>query len=126
VSGQVISLKPTKQATGQALGRLAASVAREALLAGPAGADPEGLALVGLLDAAGLLERPEFTGWCLELECDPVDGTLLYADIAVDRLAAVAVGDSPFQLDPTARRLLSAAVVLVDLAAELYELDPPA
>jgi hypothetical protein len=81
--------------------------------------------MIGLLDAAGLLACPAFADWCVELALD-VDHTLLYADLLLDRLAYMSAGDSPVQLDPTARRLLATAVTLVDLGAEIRELEPAA
>lgn len=109
-----------------AAGDLAASVLRDLLLDGPAGIDPVDLALVGLLDAAGLLGDPVFVEACVDVVGDPVDGTPLYADVDLDRLLAASLGDTPLRLTPAGHQLLSTAVGLVDLAAGLRTLTPAA
>jgi hypothetical protein len=96
-----------------AAGRLAPQALRAALLDGPAGADPAGEALVGLLEAAGLLESPEFAEWCVYFD----DG---YAEIDLAELACWWV--APVELTEVQRQTVQAALSLVDLAAELREL----
>ena len=113
MSGRVIVLRPRQ---------LAPSVLREALAAGPSGADPAGLALIGLLDVAGLLDDQAFVEACVTLDVD--DGDLLYADLDLQQLLAVSVGEDPLPLSPLAHQLLSAGLGLVDLAACLRGLDP--
>jgi hypothetical protein len=97
-----------------AVGRLAPEALRAALLDGPAGADPAGEALVGLLEAAGLLESPEFAGWCVYFDDDG------YAEIDLAELACWWM--APVELTEVQRRMVQAALSLVDLAAELREL----
>jgi hypothetical protein len=109
-----------------AAGDLAVSVLRDLLLEGPAGIDPVGLALVGLLDAAGLLADPAFVEACVDVVGDPVDGTPLYAEVDLDRLLAASLGDTPLRLAPAGHQLLSTAVGLVDLARGLRTLAPAA
>ena len=112
MTGRVIVLRPRQ---------LAPSVLREALAAGPSGADPAGLALIGLLDVAGLLDDQAFVEACVTLD---VDGDLLYADLDLQQLLAVSVGEDPLPLAPLAHQLLSAGLGLVDLASCLRGLDP--
>ena len=112
MTGRVIVLRPRQ---------LAPSVLREALAAGRSGADPAGLALIGLLDVAGLLDDQAFVEACVTLD---VDGDLLYADLDLQQLLAVSVGEDPLPLAPLAHQLLSAGLGLVDLASCLRGLDP--
>jgi hypothetical protein len=100
-----------------AAGRLAPQALRAALLDGPAGADPAGVALVGLLEAVGLLACPEFAGWCVYFDDDG------YAEIDLAELACWWM--APVELTDAQCQTVRAALSLVDLAAELRELPEP-
>jgi hypothetical protein len=93
----------------------AAAGLREALLDGPAGADPAGTALVDLLAESGLLAVPEFADWCVYVDDDG------YTDIDLTQLSTSA-WMAPVELTDAQRRTVSAGVCLIDLAAEVREL----
>jgi hypothetical protein len=105
-----------------------ASVLREVLLASPFGQTGVGRAVVGLLDGAGLLARPDVVEALLVVECDDAE-TPVFADVDLYAVSLAARGDH-HQVDlddpgdEPVRRLLGVVVLLVDLDAELAELDP--
>lgn len=103
-----------------AAARLAPSVLRDALLAGPAGGDPVGELLVGLLDRSGLLTCTDVVQQCVDLDADD---PVMWADLDVSALRACARGDISLDLPGHERRLLSLAVTLVDLSSLLRGLD---
>lgn len=103
---------------------IAPSVLRQALMAGPDAHDPVTLLMVRFLDVAGVLDDPAFVEHCVHAHVDPIDGTVLYAQVDLEALTAVSVGLGPVCLSETALRLLSSVVGLLDLAAVLPTLTP--
>jgi hypothetical protein len=97
------------------------SVLRQALLDGPSAVDPAGLVLVELLDSVGLLAVREVVDQTIDLAVDG-SGTVMYAELDLEQVLAVANRNNP-RVSDTAHRILSAAVGLADLAAGLPELE---
>jgi hypothetical protein len=105
-------------------------VLREVLLASPFGRSGVGRSVVGLLDGAGLLARPDVVEALLVVECDDAE-TPVFADLDLYAVAVASRGDHGLvDLDDPAqeplRRLLGVIVLLVDLDAELAELPDDA
>ncbi|HET9656578.1 MAG TPA: hypothetical protein VFP72_14570 [Kineosporiaceae bacterium] len=101
---------------------LARSTVRDLLLAGPAGGDRFGAAIVALLDAGDLLSHDGFVAHCVQIR-DEEPST--WADLDPERLRACARGELPIELEAAQQRLIHLAVSLFDLAGHLHAREYP-